>query len=101
MFVIFCLCSLRLDICGLTVKLSFQWGAPDNGGKYTLLGSCSGGSEVCYDVTKTVFFPERLKRLFSFSLSWITIVALWKYFREIRERIKEFQSNLETRESEN
>ena len=25
-----------LDICGRTVKLSFQWGAPDNGGKPTL-----------------------------------------------------------------
>ena len=50
------------------MKLSFQWGAPDNGGKYTLLGSCTGGSEVCYDVTQTVFFPERSKRLFSFSL---------------------------------
>ena len=68
MFLIFCLCSLCLDICGRTVKLSFQWGAPDNGGKYTLLGSCTGGSEVCYDVTKTVFFPECSKRLFFFSL---------------------------------
>ena len=50
------------------MKISFQSGAPENGGKYTLLGSCTGGSEVCYDVTQTVFFPERSKRLFSFSL---------------------------------
>ena len=31
--------------------LWLQWGAPNNGGKYTLLGSCTGGSDVCYDVT--------------------------------------------------
>ena len=39
--------------------LWLQWGAPNNGGKYTLLGRCTGGSEVCYAVTQTVFFPER------------------------------------------
>ena len=42
--------------------LPFMWlegCAPNNGGKYTLLGSCTGGSDVCYDVTETVFFSER------------------------------------------
>ena len=48
--------------------LWLQWGAPNNGGKYTLLESCTGGSEVCYDVTQTVFFSERRQSLFSSSL---------------------------------
>ena len=51
--------------------LPFLWlqgGAPNNGGKYTLLGSCTGGSDVCYDVTLCFLSRALGNRLFSFSL---------------------------------
>ena len=82
-FLIFCVWSLCLDICGRTVKLSFlscgfNGGAPNNGGKYTLLGSCAGGSDVCYDVT-LCFLSRALEIVcFLLVLCWITIVGLWK-----------------------
>ena len=38
--------------------LWLQEGAANNSRKYTLLGSLTGGSDVFYGVTQTVFFPE-------------------------------------------
>ena len=48
--------------------LWLQYGAPNNGGKYTLLGSCIGGRDVCYDVTQTVFSPNFEKKIVSLML---------------------------------
>ena len=100
---IFCLWSLCLDICGRTVKLSFL-SCGFNGVRQTtaLLGNCTGGSEGCYDVTQTVFFPERWKNLFSFSLmldnDCCAVEILWRNL-ETDKRISKRSQN--TRESEN
>ena len=53
---------------------------------------------VTYDMTslKLFSFPNVEKSCFLSVQCRITIVALWKYFGEIRKRIKEFQSDLET-----
>ena len=74
MFLISCLWSLCLDICGRTVKLSFlscglkgvrrTTVKTHTAGEYLL---CTGGSDVCYDVTQTVSFRNVENRLFSFS----------------------------------
>ena len=61
--------------------LWLQWGAPNNGGKYTF---------------KLFSFPNVEKARSLLVKCWITIVAMWKYVGEIWERIKEFQSDLKT-----
>ena len=82
--------------------LWFKWGAPNNGRKYTLLGSCTCGSEVCYDVTQTVFLPEHYKNLFSFILmldnDCCAVEILWRNWGTDKRISKRSQN---TRESEN
>ena len=60
-------------------------------------------SAVKYVMTSLKLFSLRnVKKACSLLVKcWITIVARWKYVGEIWERIKEFQSDLKTRKSEN